>query len=110
MWCQSFNEDTVSLQEWGVPSPLSLISSAHVLDALLGGSPRKPHQFNAGKHWKLKGGLKPMLWEHPMGPGRGALHSMWSHRGELKGVKVSAKNLELLKKEMALDGGRREKG
>ncbi|GAQ80619.1 hypothetical protein KFL_000580130 [Klebsormidium nitens] len=89
---------SIPTRKWGVPSPVAFVTSAHVLDALLGGAPRQPHEFKAGNHWSLQGGLKPVVWEHPMGPGRGALHSMWSHRGERKGVKsIPATTLARLK-------------
>eukprot|EP00271_Cylindrocystis_brebissonii_P001337 TRINITY_DN11614_c0_g1_i1.p1 TRINITY_DN11614_c0_g1~~TRINITY_DN11614_c0_g1_i1.p1 ORF type:complete len:655 (-),score=105.84 TRINITY_DN11614_c0_g1_i1:2372-4336(-) len=80
-------------EAWGPASPSTVLSSAHILDALLGSAARRESGFHAGRHWAAgrqvgsqgedgKGELRPVLLEHPMGAGRkGEMHAMWSQRG-----------------------------
>ena len=68
-------------QFWGESNPAAVLRNSHILDALLGSSPRKRESFMAGRHWTGVGDIKPCRVEHPMGPGVGELHSMWSKRG-----------------------------
>lgn len=77
-------------QLWGEPYPLAVVSNGHILDALIGGAPRKKEGFKAGRHWAGVGEIRPCLLEHSMGSGRGELHSMWAKRGDTReGLEVS---------------------
>lgn len=65
------------------------VSNAHILDALLGSCPRARNMFMEGPSWSEKGARQAMLLDHPMGPGQGKLHPMWTQRGQIFGIKVS---------------------
>eukprot|EP00897_Mesotaenium_endlicherianum_P005350 jgi/Mesen1/4843/ME000244S04021 len=67
---------------WGSDlTPAAAVTDIHILDALLGSAARKPESFKAGRHWAAANETRPIVLEHPCGPGNGDLHSMWSQRG-----------------------------
>ncbi|CAM6126046.1 unnamed protein product [Calypogeia fissa] len=88
----------LSLQEWGGELPTVFVSNAHILDALLGSCPRARNMFMEGPSWSQAGARQAMLLDHPMGPGQGKLHPMWTQRGQISGIKyVSGSTLSRLR-------------
>ena len=72
----------------------AVVSSIHVLDALLGNTMRRPDQFKAASHWSQKGALRPVMLNHPMGPSLGgALDSKWTHRRVMPGARVKVRGV-----------------
>lgn len=74
-------------EQWGEQSAAAVVSNAHILDAILGAAPRRQSGFQLGQHWATHGELRPVLLDFPMGPGLGDIHSAWSKRGQISGVK-----------------------